>query len=318
MLALSLLSISVHGTSCKERGLPGDASHIALSYDLAHIGWQGRKQDVVGPLQDDEALLLFALSRALGVNRVLEIGSLNGDSARNFLSAVRCTLRAKVISVDPSPTVPMLAENHVVVRKDAASLSSADLDNLPVELLLLDCHDYQASQKVVRRILSQQLLSATGLIVLHDTGLHPAGLNYSGAPHASIGTKAGRSWQGAHGVDLQVPSHRLHVMHQPVERLLAQWIEKYDAHGNWQRLAVHDDFARGAVSYRHGLTVMQRKQSLHVPSHLCRSTSASSMGFGGSGPASREECISGQVDRTIRHPRRNPGSTAKCKCSSAR
>jgi len=88
MLALSLLSISVHGTSCKERGLPGGASHLALSYDLAHIGWQGRKQDVVGPLQDDEALLMFALSRALGVNRVLEIGSLNGDSARNFLSAV--------------------------------------------------------------------------------------------------------------------------------------------------------------------------------------------------------------------------------------
>ena len=88
MLALSLLSISVHGTSCKERGLPGGASHMALSYDLAHIGWQGRKQDVVGPLQDDEALLMFALSRALGVNRVLEIGSLNGASARNFLSAV--------------------------------------------------------------------------------------------------------------------------------------------------------------------------------------------------------------------------------------
>jgi len=88
MLALSLLSISVHGTSCKERGLPGGASHLALSYDLAHIGWQGRKQDVVGPLQDDEALLMFALSRALGVNRVLEIGSLNGASARNFLSAV--------------------------------------------------------------------------------------------------------------------------------------------------------------------------------------------------------------------------------------
>jgi len=86
MLALSLMS--VHGSSCKDRGLPGGATHNYLLHDLAHIGWQGRKQDVVGPLQDDEALLLFALSRALGVNRVLEIGSLNGDSARNFLSAV--------------------------------------------------------------------------------------------------------------------------------------------------------------------------------------------------------------------------------------
>jgi len=312
MLALSLMS--VHGSSCKDRGLPGGATHNYLLHDLAHIGWQGRKQDVVGPLQDDEALLLFALSRALGVNRVLEIGSLNGDSARNFLSAVRCTLRAKVFSVDPSPTVPELAENHVVVRKNAASLVSADLDNLPVDLLLLDCHDYQASQKVVRRILRQHLLSDTGLVVLHDTGLHPAGLNYSRAPHASIGTKRGRSWQTAHSVDLHLPSHRLHVMHQPVERLLAQWIEKYDSHGDWQRLAIHDDFARGAVTYRHGLTVMQRKQSLHVPSHLCRPTSPSSMGFGGSGPASREECISGQLDRGIRQP----GSAAECKCPSAR
>ena len=50
-------------------------------HSLRHIGQQGRRQEVVGPMQDDEALLLFALARTMGVNRVLEVGGLGGFSA---------------------------------------------------------------------------------------------------------------------------------------------------------------------------------------------------------------------------------------------
>ena len=47
----------------------------------SHIGWQGVAQGVLGPMQDDEALLLYALVQASHVRRVLEIGGLGGFSA---------------------------------------------------------------------------------------------------------------------------------------------------------------------------------------------------------------------------------------------
>ena len=47
----------------------------------SHIGWQGAAQGVLGPMQDDEALLLYALVQASHVKRVLEIGGLGGFSA---------------------------------------------------------------------------------------------------------------------------------------------------------------------------------------------------------------------------------------------
>ena len=67
---------------------------------LGHLGLQGRKQDVTGPMQDDEALLLLSLMRATGSRRALEIGGAKGFSARTMLAAVECESNGRVYTID--------------------------------------------------------------------------------------------------------------------------------------------------------------------------------------------------------------------------
>ena len=51
-------------------------------------------------MQADEMLLLFSIIRTSSVRRVLEIGGFHGDSAFNFLQALRCKRGGAVITVD--------------------------------------------------------------------------------------------------------------------------------------------------------------------------------------------------------------------------
>ena len=57
-----------------------------VNYDLTHLT-QNENQRVLGPIQDDEALFLYSIIRGCRLERILEIGGLNGYSARNFLKA---------------------------------------------------------------------------------------------------------------------------------------------------------------------------------------------------------------------------------------
>jgi predicted O-methyltransferase YrrM len=58
-----------------------------VTYALGHLT-QADDQKVGGPIQDDEALLLFSMIRVMRLKRVIEFGGLGGYSARNFLEAV--------------------------------------------------------------------------------------------------------------------------------------------------------------------------------------------------------------------------------------
>ena len=80
-------------------------------------------------------------------------------------------------------------------------------------------------------MLNANMLSSNALIALHDTGLHL--------------TKAVVDW-ARDGI------------HQPVERLIAQWL----SNNGWDRVSFHDDHRD---PFRHGVTIMQRKVDLSVP-----------------------------------------------------
>ena len=57
-----------------------------VAYNLSHLT-QPDDQLVFGPVQDDEALFLYAVVRVMRLRRILEVGGLGGYSARNFLEA---------------------------------------------------------------------------------------------------------------------------------------------------------------------------------------------------------------------------------------
>jgi hypothetical protein len=140
-----------------------------VDYNLKHLT-QPDDQNVGGPIQDDEALFLFAMIRVMRLRRVLEIGGLGGYSARNFLAAVG--QEGHVYSVDLNP-VPILASNHTAITKDATLVGPSDVDDQPLDLVFFDCHVWEAQTTMFQNLREASIITDTTVLSFHDTNLHP-------------------------------------------------------------------------------------------------------------------------------------------------
>ena len=89
--------------------------------------------------QDDEALFVYGIVRAMRMSSVLEIGGQTGYSANNFLQAMTVT-NGIVYTVDVNPVKLRHATRHKFIQKDAKYLTPQDVDNKPLDLVLFDCH----------------------------------------------------------------------------------------------------------------------------------------------------------------------------------
>lgn len=192
-----------------------------MNYDLSHLTQSTRR--VYGPVQDDEALLLYALVLCMGVRTVLEVGGQTGYSARNFLAA-----GAEVFTIDVVP-VPVLSDRHHVILADVGSVP---LDGLPAAgLVFLDAHDEEKQWQFVAAATAAGVVTDATTLVVHDTGLHAQRF-----------------------VDWAVPCDGRWA-HQPADRRLVNRL----ADAGWQSIHVHDDVANEP---RHGLTILQRPRRL--------------------------------------------------------
>jgi predicted O-methyltransferase YrrM len=205
-----------------------------VAYDLSHLTQQ-QSQDVLGPIQDDEALFLFALIRVTRIKRVLEIGGLGGYSAKNFCAAVGS--RGVVYTVDLE-AVPKMAVNHRTIQKDARLLTRTDLDQEPLGLVFFDCHDYSAQLDLYHRLQSEGIITDRTLLALHDTNTHPTKLVPWAYPMPD-------GW-----------------VHQPVERRLVNDFKQmgYDLLVLGTDAKLHDQ----ELPYRHGLAIASRFKALEV------------------------------------------------------
>ena len=206
----------------------------ALTYDLSHLS--AANQEVCGPIQDDEALFLFALVRAMRMDRILEIGGLGGYSARNFLAAMAESKDAKMITVDLQP-VPAQASNHIVITKDARSLESSDLDGKPLDLVFFDCHDYDVQMAMYERLVSHGLITDSTVLALHDTHVWP---------------RSASQFCGVSTID-----NGEGFIHQLAERRM---VNKFKELG-YDVLALHTPHSRlqsSGLRARHGVTVCTR------------------------------------------------------------
>lgn len=146
-----------------------------VHYDLSHLT-QAQDQRVHGPIQDDEALFLFALIRVMDMRHILEIGEDSGYSAKNFCAAV--AERGMVWSIDKDPC-PRVADNHRAVHKDIAFLEPADVDNQTMDLVFFDCHAYEAQLSLFYRFQRADIITDQTVLVLHDTNLWPSQITQS-------------------------------------------------------------------------------------------------------------------------------------------
>lgn len=195
-----------------------------MIYDLSHLTQESRR--VYGPVQDDEALLLYAMIRCVGARRVLEVGGQTGYSARNFLAAVGPD--GEVFTIDLEP-VERLADNHTVIQSD---IGTADLSGIPpCDVVFYDAHALEPQTTFHGRAEERGVIHAGTIVVCHDTGLHRE--QWCGWAEAREG-----GWA-----------------HQPAERQMAGRLVLAGYHA----VHLHDD---GAVEPRHGLTILQRPRRL--------------------------------------------------------
>ncbi len=151
-----------------------------VTYNLGHLT-QANDQSTPGPIQDDEALLLFALIRVTRIRRILELGASFGYSAKNFCVAIGNN--GTVYSVDwhVDSTCPKVADNHVIIIKNVADLMPEDLGNEPIDLVFFDCHAYEAELCAFQRLRRASIITDKTILVFHDTNLLPTkdALGYS-------------------------------------------------------------------------------------------------------------------------------------------
>jgi predicted O-methyltransferase YrrM len=212
------------------------ASMTGHKYDFSHLV-QPLDQNVGGPIQDDEALMLYAIVRTMRVKRVLEIGGLSGYSARNFLRALSWDADTAVYTVDLNP-VKSQAPNHYTLCKDVALLEAADVHGQPLDLIFFDAHVYDAQMDMYVLLVNKGLINDDTIIALHDTNLHPKKSAPWSYPIRDVDGVCG-------------------YVHQDVERRMVNTLRKdfgYDA------FCAHTDVRRNdaRLPFRHGLTVMKK------------------------------------------------------------
>ena len=214
----------------KQKAIPVYGSNNEQSSKY-HFGFltQEPNQMVLGPIQDDEALLLFSIIRCMRLKRIVEIGGLSGYSGRVFIEATGP--EGMVYSVD-LVDVPKLADNHITLCKNALELSTADFSGLPVDMVFFDCHDYIAQIGLLQNLQEKGIITDSTILALHDTNLHPK--KY---------TKASYSLNGL-------------WVHEPTERRMVNYLKSvgYDSISFHTNLSCHDK----GLPFRHGVTVMQK------------------------------------------------------------
>jgi predicted O-methyltransferase YrrM len=232
-----------------------------VSYPLAHLT-QDDSQSVSGPIQDDEALALFALIRCMRLQTVVEIGGLSGYSARNFCEAVGPL--GRVITLDLNP-VPQVAPNHVTIIGDATKIGPKELQVEHIDLVFFDCHEYDAQMKFLNMLTAERLIDDESVIALHDTNTHP---------HRSVSWKAywkywlKRMVRGPLGYEMYLTPDGW--VHQDVERRMVNDLKMagYDALCLHSKPDRHDD----TMPYRHGLTIMKKFNPLRISADPASST----------------------------------------------
>jgi len=206
-----------------------------VHYDLTHLT-QPENQNVSGPIQDDEALFLYSIIRGCRLTRILEIGGLSGYSAKNFLQALSFSKDGVLYTCDLNP-VPILAENHKVITKNALDLTINEIDNKPLDLIFFDCHD-MCQMNIYDKFVKNNIINDNTILALHDTNLH-----YPPYQHCGVFIEKENGYA-----------------HQPIERDMVNLFKNlgYDV------FAISTDHTKHNEHFpvRHGVTVCKKFKTL--------------------------------------------------------
>ena len=215
-----------------DRGIEQE-QNMQSKYNISHL-----KQDtqfIYGPIQDDEALLLFGLVKALRPKTVTEFGYSSGVSALNFLKAL--DEDAKLYSYDINPATPHNDQRLKFYKKSQTEFLFSDVDNRTIDLAFFDAgHLFYMNKYAFEQIIN--FLAPNAVIVVHDTGLHV---------------------QKKFSFEMCVCDFENYCgsVHQNDERRFINWI--ITTYPEWEVIHLHS-----FNIFRHGFTLLQKKYSLSM------------------------------------------------------
>jgi predicted O-methyltransferase YrrM len=210
--------------------------------ELSHLALY-EEEDAAGPVQRDEALLLYSVIRVTRPKTLVELGFLRGHSAFNFLRAMDPD--AQLYSFDVEPLAEQAAQ--VIFERDhrlhfrlksQSEVSADDVDGRPVDFVFFDAsHDLAINQKTFAQL--ESLLSARAIVAVHDTGVWTRD-SLRDAPKSSAYARENPGYWLADG----------NFAHRPEERAFVNWIAETRPH--FGQIHLHSE-----STLRHGVTLLQ-------------------------------------------------------------
>lgn len=208
-------------------------------------------ENVIGPLQRSEAIMLYALVAVLRPQKILEYGFNRGHSARAMLSA--CAPECLLTSVDIAPWPGYESRAEFLTSMFPANLiyhggrsQETFVPEETFDLIFIDAaHDLNLNKATWKQIVDAKAMASNCVIVVHDTGLWEVDYMYQ---------IVGREIEfGRRAISNKFP--RGGRAHQPDEIEFVNWI-----------LQQHPTFTKvDLVSnhyFRHGMTFLQEKMTV--------------------------------------------------------
>ena len=208
---------------------------LRKKYSLSHLRYFS--EYAAGPIQRDEALLLYALVKTVDPKTIVEFGFLAGHSSTNFLKAMSSD--ARLYSYDIADASMRIArrirdDRFRFVFKSQADFEYSDVDNRLVDLVFFDgSHDFHLNVVTFEKV--GKCLSERALVIVHDTGAWYGDLQGRQTPE---GYFAGGSIDAGY-------------IHRPDERKFVNYIRVNME--DFEQIHLHS-----TSKFRHGLTLLQR------------------------------------------------------------
>lgn len=215
-----------------------------MKYDIRHLESLCTYRN--GPVQDDEALFLFALCKMIRPKTIVEFGFAAGLSAWNFVKAADPHCKIYSYDIVRRRPVRQFGGNFKLLVKDQSDFRPEDIDGRKIDLLFSDgSHNLSVNQTTFTKVLPH--LSPRAVVAIHDTGYWTKE-SFANAPEEY--KKGKEAVLAKFKAD---PNYKHYFL--PAERKYVNWIKKL--YPEFQQISLHcDEF------HRHGLTIMQRHQVL--------------------------------------------------------
>jgi predicted O-methyltransferase YrrM len=153
-----------------------DSSNVQIKtakfkYDLSHLNQN--TMIVLGPIQDDEALVVYGLIKTIRPKTVIECGMGRGYSTVNILKSIDEDARLFTFDIEilnnKSPAFD--DKRFKFIKKSQSKIEKSDIENRVIDFVYLDNgHYFDVNVEFWKKVIES--MSENAIMVIHDTGLH--------------------------------------------------------------------------------------------------------------------------------------------------